>query len=169
MKYQRSKSDVPFFCLAVLVAIFSTLHCRAEPVADFTLGDYLGSTHSLRDWSGKRAVVIAFLGTECPMANLYGERLQTMAQQYADQGVQFVGIDSNRQDSLEKIAHYAQTHKINFPLLKDPGNRVADQFGAERTPQVFLLDGERNVRYAGRIDDRFGVGFAAVKRSTSIS
>jgi peroxiredoxin len=134
--------------------------CRAEPVADFTLGDYLGSSHSLHDWSDKRAVVVAFLGTECPMANLYGDRLQKMAEQYAHQEVQFVGIDSNRQVSLEKIAHYAQTHKINFPLLKDPGNRVADQFGAERTPQVFLLDGERGIRYSGRIDDRFGVGFA---------
>jgi peroxiredoxin len=148
------------FCLVSLVVSLSATLCYAEHVADFTLSDYLGSSHSLADWGDKRAVVVAFLGTECPMANLYGDRLQEMAERYADQGVQFVGIDSNRQDLLEKIAHYAQTHKISFPLLKDPGNRVADQFGAQRTPQVFLLDGERSIRYSGRIDDRFGVGFA---------
>ena len=50
--------------------------------------------------------------------------------------------------------------KIEFPLLKDPGNAVADQFGAQRTPEVFLLDGQRRVRYWGRIDDQYGVGYA---------
>jgi peroxiredoxin len=131
-----------------------------ERIADFTLNDYLGTAHSLSDWSDKKVVVITFLGTECPLANHYGQRLQEMAVRLADQGVQFVGIDSNRQDALEKIAHYAQAHNISFPLLKDPGNRVADQFGAQRTPEVFLLDDERSVRYSGRVDDRFGVGFA---------
>jgi peroxiredoxin len=160
MSRRPQNSTVVILCLVSLADIWSAKCCLAEPVADFTLSDYLGSSHSLHDWSDKRAIVVAFLGTECPMANLYGERLQKMADQYADQGVQFVGIDSNRQDSLEKIAHYAQTHKISFPLLKDPGNRVADQFGADRTPHVFLLDGERSIRYSGRIDDRFGVGFA---------
>jgi peroxiredoxin len=165
--HHRSQSDALVFGLAALVAALSGMRCHADnstlattPIANFTLNDYLGTTHSLADWRDKRAVVVTFLGTECPMAKLYGERLQEMADRYADQEVQFVGIDSNRQDSLEQIAHYAQTHKITFPLLKDPGNRVADQFCAERTPQVFVLDGERNVRYSGRIDDQFGVGFA---------
>jgi hypothetical protein len=48
-------------------------------------------------------------------------------------------------------------------LLKDVGNKVADQFGAERTPEVFLLDEQRQVRYHGRIDDQYGVGFSRDK------
>ena len=90
-----------------------------------------------------------------------------MAERYADEDVQFIGINSNRQDSLEEIGHYARECKIEFPLLKDPGNRVADEFGAVRTPEAFVLDEDRVVRYWGRIDDQFGVGYARGKKSAS--
>ena len=55
-----------------------------------------------------------------------------------------------------------RAHDINFPLLKDPGNLIADRFGATRTPEVFLLDQQRTVRYQGRIDDQLAV---SVRRS----
>ncbi|HXT58922.1 MAG TPA: redoxin domain-containing protein [Pirellulales bacterium] len=132
-------------------------------IDDFKLQDYLGAPHRLADWSDKRAVVVAFLGAECPLAKLYGPRLQELADAYKEQGVAFVGIDSNQQDSLAEIAHYARTHKIEFALLKDPGNAVADRFGAQRTPEVFLLDDKRVVRYWGRIDDQYGIGYAREK------
>src|SRR5205807_2007043 len=45
-----------------------------------------------------------------------------------------------------------------FPVLVDPGQKVADLFKAERTPEVFLLDAPRTVRYHGRIDDQYAVG-----------
>ncbi|MEX0641562.1 MAG: redoxin domain-containing protein, partial [Pirellulales bacterium] len=133
----------------------------------FTLQDYLGAKYSLSDWPDKRAIVVVFLGAECPLAKLYGSRLQEMSERYAEDEVQFVGINSNRQDSLEEIGHYARECKIGFPLLKDPGNRVADRFGAVRTPEAFVLDGERVIRYCGRIDDQFGVGYARGKKSVS--
>ena len=46
-----------------------------------------------------------------------------------------------------------------FPVLKDFDQQVADAFGAERTPEVFLLDANRVIRYHGRIDDQYGIGF----------
>jgi hypothetical protein len=61
------------------------------------------------------------------------------------------------------VAHYARTRNIDFTILKDPGNKVADQFAAVRTPEVFLLDSQRIVRYWGRIDDQFGIGYARPK------
>ena len=130
-----------------------------KSVEDFTLPDYLGTKHSLSEWGAKRAVVVVFLGTECPLAKLYANRLVDLATRYEDQSVQIVGINANSHDTLLEIGHYARVHKINFPLLKDVGNRVADQFGAERTPEAFLLDEQRVVRYHGRIDDQYGVGF----------
>lgn len=129
-------------------------------IGDFKLQDYLGTAHQFADWKDKKAVVVAFLGTECPLCLQYGPRLAELAKEYEPQGVAFVGIDSNQQDSLQEIAHYAREHKIDFTVLKDPGNTVADQFGAVRTPEVFLLDGERRVRYWGRVDDQFGIGYA---------
>jgi len=129
-------------------------------IDDFHLQDFRGTAHRLSDWSERRAVVVVFLGVECPLAKLYGPRLAELAERFDERGVQFVGIDSNQQDTLAEIAHYARAHELPFPILKDAGNRVADQFGARRTPEAFLLDDQRVVRYWGRIDDQFGVGYA---------
>ncbi|MDC0936929.1 redoxin domain-containing protein [Pirellulales bacterium] len=128
-------------------------------VASFTLNDYLGARHSLSQWDDAELVVVVFLGTECPLAKLYGARLAEIDKKYANK-VQFVGINSNQQDTLREIAGYARRHGIEFPVLKDAGAKVADAFGAKRTPEAFVLDRQRVVRYRGRIDDQFGVGYA---------
>jgi peroxiredoxin len=130
-----------------------------ERVAAFRLQDHLGSWHSL-DEVDEGIVVVAFFGVECPLAKLYGPRLEELSKKYKQQGVVFLGINSNQQDTLTEIGHYARAHQISFPLLKDPGNAVADQFGAERTPEVFMLDEQRVVRYWGKIDDQYGVEYA---------
>lgn len=127
-------------------------------IADFTLQDSLGAKHSLSDWRDNEAVVVVFLGTECPLAKLYGARLAEMDREYRGRGVAFLGIDSNQQDSLQEINHYARKHKIDFPILKDPSAAVADRFGATRTPEAFVLDRAGRVLYHGRIDDEYGVG-----------
>ncbi|MCA9227853.1 MAG: redoxin domain-containing protein, partial [Planctomycetales bacterium] len=120
--------------------------------------DVYGKQHALAEWADRSVIVVAFLGTECPLAKLYGPRLQQLATEYDSRGVQLIGVNSNSQDSLTELAAYGKRHEISFPLLKDLGNRVADQFGAKRTPEVFVLDQERQVRYWGRIDDQYGVG-----------
>jgi peroxiredoxin len=134
-------------------------------VENFTLNDFYGKSHALADFKDKKAVVLAFLGTECPLARLYGPRLAELDQKYAAKGVQILGINSNRQDSITEIAAYGRTSNINFPILKDLNNKVADALGAVRTPEIFVLDGERVVRYHGRIDDQYGVGY--LKKSVS--
>lgn len=129
-------------------------------IENFLLRDYLGTEHQLQDFSGSRLVVVAFLGTDCPLAKLYGPRLTELAERYKARRVTFLGINSNLQDTPTEIGHYVRRHGIKFPLLKDPGNKIADQFGAERTPEVFVLDEQRVVRFWGNIDDQFGVGYA---------
>ncbi len=127
-------------------------------IENFSLRDYRGKLHSLDDFADAKLVVVAFVGVECPLAKLYGPRLEELREKFAPRGVAFLGIDSNQQDSITELAAYARTGGIKFPLLKDPGNQVADAFGALRTPEVFVLDGQRKVRYWGRIDDQYGQG-----------
>lgn len=122
------------------------------------LNDYRGAAWSWSDLKDKPVVVVAFLGTECPLVKLYAERLQQLANQYAAKNVAFIGINSNQQDSLAEIGHFVKEHGLTFTMLKDAGNAVADQFGAERTPEVFVLDGNRKVHYHGRIDDQYTYG-----------
>jgi peroxiredoxin len=128
-------------------------------VEDFSLKDYRGKPFSLADLKDRKLVVVAFVGVECPLAKLYAPRLKKLAEEFESKSVGFVAIDANCQDSVSEIAAYAKRHELAFPILKDLGNHVADQMGAVRTPEVFLLDGERIVRYWGRIDDQYGIGY----------
>lgn len=127
----------------------------SRKIDDFTLKSHFGKEYSLNDFADKDAVVVVFLGAECPLAKLYAPRLVEIASRLGDR-VAFLGVDSNRQDSLQKIAAYASRHNVDFPILKDPGNVVADQFAAARTPEAFVLDKNRVVRYRGRVDDQYG-------------
>lgn len=126
-------------------------------IADFSLRDYRGKTYKLSDLADKKLVVIAVLGTECPLAKLYAPRLADLCEEYETQGVAFWGLDANRQDSLAEIGAYVRTHELQFPILKDANNEIADRLGAVRTPEVFVLDKNRVVRYWGRIDDQYGI------------
>ena len=135
------------------------LEAATVAVSPFQLKDYRGKPYSLSDFQDSRLVVAVFLGTECPLAKLYAPRLAKLSVEFSSQGVSFIGINSNQQDSLTEIAGHARQHGITFPILKDLSNEFADQMGAERTPEVFVWDSTGKVRYRGRIDDQFGVGY----------
>ncbi len=148
-----------------LIAMICGSSARAEEdsplgrrIDDFSLRDYRGVEHKLSDFAGAKLVVVAFLGTECPLAKLYSPRLAQLGQRFTDDGVALIGINANQQDAISEIAQHAKAHGIDFPVLKDVGNGVADQFGAVRTPEVFVLDEQRVVRYWGRIDNQYAVG-----------
>lgn len=130
---------------------------------DFSLPDIWGRTHRLGDYADAKIIVLAFLGTECPLVRLYGPRLDELAEQYGGRGVQVLGVNANCQDSTREIAAYVRRHEIGFPILKDVANQLADQLGAQRTPEVFVLGRDRRVRYRGRIDDQYGVGYVRDK------
>lgn len=132
------------------------------PVADFNLRDHRGGERKLSDWREKRLVVVAFLGVDCPLAKLYTRRLNEIVR---ENGVAVIGINSNQHDQVRDIARFARAHEVAFPILKDADNRVADLFGATRTPEVFLLDAARRVRYRGRVDDQYGIGLQRAKPS----
>ncbi len=135
-----------------------------KQIETFSLDDFHGQPHALADLADKPVVVLAFLGTECPLARLYAPKLVALADKYAEQGVAILGIDSNVHDTPTKLTAFANSYKIDFPLLLDKGNKLADVIGAMRTPEVFVLDAQRIVRYHGRIDDQYVVGARRVTR-----
>ena len=135
-----------------------------KPAPDFRLADAQGAVQGLADLKDAKLVVVVFLGAECPLARLYAPRLRELAAEYADKQVRFVGIDSNLQDTAEEIGQYAREHELPFPVLKDANNRVADGFQAARTPEVFVLDQQRLVRYHGRIDGQYLPGLQKTEK-----
>lgn len=125
-----------------------------KEVPDFTLKDAMDKEHSLKGLShDKKGIVVMFVSTQCPVSNEYNERILALHSDYKDQGVQFVGINSNRNESVEEIAEHNKANKFDFVVLKDLKNKIADKFGARRTPEVYLLDEEQILRYRGAIDN----------------
>src|SRR6476620_10764802 len=111
----------------------------AQKVADFSLPDprHDGRKVSLADLKEK-AVVVVFVGTECPINNAFMPRLVELHKEFAGKGVQFLNINANHQDTAARVAEHAKKHAIPFPVLKDETGAVADRFGARRTPEAFL-------------------------------
>lgn len=132
-------------------------------LGDLKLPDCFGKPFALEELKTSPVVAIAFLGTECPLARLYGPRLQELSVRYADKGVRFVGVFSNVQDSLTEITAYRNKSGITFPMLIDSKQELADAVQAQRTPEIVVLDQARNVIYRGRIDDQYGIGVVRQK------
>ena len=118
--------------------------------------DTLGREFSLEALATHPLVVVAFLGLECPLAGVYSERLNELRTQYAAQGVAFVAVSANRHDTFEAMTRFAK--RLNFTMLHDDAGGAVAEFGATRSPEVFLLDEQREVIYQGRIDDQYAPG-----------
>jgi peroxiredoxin len=126
-------------------------------VSTFTLPDQHRRPRALASFKDKKAVVVVFLGTECPLANLYASTLADLHKEYAPKGVQFLAVNSNPQDSFLAVSAHAWDHNIPFPVLKDYDQTALAALGAKRTPEAFVLDAGRVIRYRGRIDDQYGL------------
>lgn len=129
-----------------------------DPPVEFKLQDASGGWHSLDEKRDSKLIVLAFVGTDCPLAGLYAPKLAALARRYESKGVAFFAIDANQQDAPSALGRFAKKHDLPFPILKDVGNELADRLGAQRTPEVFVLDAERHPQYCGRVDDQFGFG-----------
>lgn len=119
----------------------------------FTLQDLDGRKHSLQQYLTQECTVIMFIATQCPISNDYNDRMVDLHNRYGEKSVTFLGINSNRQESLEEVHEHATKYGLAFAILKDHNNVVADAYGAQVTPEVFVVDSEGIVRYHGRIDD----------------
>jgi peroxiredoxin len=123
----------------------------APPISLSTID---GKPFSLADATKANSlVVVMFISTQCPYSNAYNERMRDMAAAYSKKGVQFVGINSNKTETVQDAVDHAKKNGHTFTILKDPSNKVADLYDAKRTPEVFVVDKDGKVRYHGRIDE----------------
>jgi peroxiredoxin len=118
----------------------------------FNLKDVSGKSHSLKSLDSSKAVAIIWVSTRCPISNAYNKRMEELNKQYKDKGIVFVGINSNKTESVEEIKKHAAENKFSFPILKDDNNVIADQYEATVTPEVYMLSNGK-LLYHGRIDD----------------
>src|SRR5713226_5031410 len=135
---------------------------------DFDLPGVDGRTHSLKEYASARVLVIVFTCNHCPTAQAYEERIQKLSDDFAPKGATLVAISPNDpkavrldelgytdlSDSLEEMKIRARERHFTFPYLYDGETQaVAHLYGPTATPHVFVFDGERKLRFAGRVDD----------------
>jgi peroxiredoxin len=121
-------------------------------VRDFTLADVKGNPVNYAGLKGDTTVLI-FIATQCPVSNAYNDRMNAVYKDYAARGVKFVFVNANSSEPAQEVAQHAQGHGFAFPVYKDQNNVVADMFGAQVTPEAFVMDKEGVIRYHGYIDD----------------
>jgi peroxiredoxin len=111
--------------------------------------------YSLADYKDSKAVVVIFTCNGCPFAKDYEDRIIEVQKDYKDRGVQVIAINVNNRavDKLDKMKERAKKKSFNYPYLYDSTQKSARDYGAEMTPEVFVLDGERKIAYMGAIDN----------------
>ena len=135
-------------CLALASAAPAMALGQAAP--DFTATALDGTPVSLSEAvRSHRAVVVLFLSTVCPYASYFAEHIRELDREYQTKSVWFVGVNSNQFETAEETIEHARSHGYRFPFIRDGYARIADLFGASRTPEAFLLDAEGKLRYHG--------------------
>jgi peroxiredoxin len=116
-----------------------------------------GRQYSLADLVDKQIVVLAFTCNSCPYAVDYEDRLVAFHQKYSarPEGVALVAVNVNRieEDRLPAMTARAREKGFEFPYLYDESQKIAQDYGALRTPEFIVLDKDRRVVYMGAMDD----------------
>jgi thiol-disulfide isomerase/thioredoxin len=127
---------------------------------DLSFKDIRHLTRSLSDLGEAKGYALVFLNTTCPIAQRYLPRIEELHKQYAEQGIQFVGIYNSQDDNPRKMSAHGLAAQLTLPLVWDEEQVCTKALGVERVPQVVLLDGNKQVVYSGRIDDQYRSGGA---------
>ncbi len=128
-------------------------------VHNFTLANYDGEPVELYAQDDASAIVIVMQGVGCPINQKMMPTVKDAAAGYAEKGVKFYLLNSNFQDTPEKMAAEAAKFEIPIPILKDQDQAVGKELGAVRTAETFVIDPKSwTVVYHGPFDDRLTYG-----------
>ena len=128
------------------------------PIGKLKFTDIRSLPRTLDDFGKKRAFVLVFTNTSCPLVKRYLPTLQALEKEYRGKDVQFVALNAAEEDSILTMATQAVQHEVEFPFVKDFGGACARALGVRRTPEAVVLDAEKRLRYRGRIDDQYRLG-----------
>jgi len=130
----------------------------ATEAPTFDLPGVDGGSHTLEDYADKPALAVVWSCNHCPYVQAWEARMIELQGEFGDRGFALVAISSNDadaypEDSFDAMKARAAEQGFNFDYLYDEDQSVLNAYGAERTPEVFLFDGERRLVYHGTIDD----------------
>lgn len=131
---------------------------------DFSLMNIDDQIVSLADYDEAEGFIVIFTCNHCPYAVAYEDRIIALDAKYKTQGYPVIAINPNNpeameDDSFENMKIRAEEKGFTFPYLLDDGQKIFPQYGATKTPHVYVLkkdDNGNKVEYIGAIDDNYG-------------
>ncbi len=129
-----------------------------DKATDFNLKSVDGKMYSMSDYKDAKGFIVVFTCNTCPFAIKYDDRVNALAKKYKSKGYVLLAINPNDPEAQPKDAYNLMQAKAKdkgfvFPYLVDEGQKIYPQYGATKTPHVFLLDKNLVVKYIGAIDD----------------
>ena len=149
------KETVWLTLLALAICLTPPAGRPVSQSRDFDLADAAGRRHTAGEWRTARAVVLLFIGVECPISNRYAPEINRLVATYAPQGAVFYGVHSDPALEAAAVNRQAQDYGFNFPVLLDPGQVLAVRTGVTVTPTAVVLSPAGEPLYRGRIDNRY--------------
>jgi len=119
-----------------------------------SLADSQGKIHTSAEWAGKKAVVLLFVTTDCPLSNAYVPELNRLERAYAQLGAVFYAVQGDATIAAEEVQRHVKEFGYGFPYLLDPLESLATYTGATATPETAVLSPGGELLYLGRIDNR---------------
>ena len=131
-----------------------------SPMIDFSLKGIDGKNHSPSEFDDKDILIIIFICNHCPYVKAVMDRFVAFQEKYKERGVQLIGINPNDtvtypQDSFDNMKLFAEEYKMNFPYLIDETQETARNYDAVCTPDIYVYDKDRKLKYRGRLDDNW--------------
>lgn len=156
------------FSMVYLAASFNVINNKegykiGDIATDFKLKNVNDKMVSLSDFKKAKGFIIIFTCNHCPYSVAYEDRIIELDKKYKDKGYPVIAINPNNptkepKDSYELMKVRAQEKGFTFPYLLDEGQKIYPQYGATRTPHIFILKKEKGnlmVSYIGAIDDNY--------------
>lgn len=160
---------IRIFTCALVIAVISAFTVPAKGyhvgdiATDFSLKNVDGKTVSLKDYTDAKGFIVVFTCNHCPFAKAYEDRIIALDKKYSKAGYPVIAINPNnpeiaKDDSYELMKVRAKEKRFTFPYLFDEGQKIYPQYGATKTPHVYILQKTakgNEVKYIGAIDDNY--------------
>ena len=157
------KKIILLIALTIVIAGSTTINAQTgykigDTATDFNLKGTDGKNHSLAEVKDAKGYIVIFTCNHCPFSKMYEDRIIALQTKYKEKGYPVIAINpndpkANADDSFDKMVVRAKEKGFNFWYLFDDGQKIFPQYGATKTPHVFLLDKNKVVKYIGAIDD----------------
>lgn len=174
------KKTLKFLSLVLIMGALAAFTTADVPAAGYKVGDVAtdfslkninGKKVSLKDFTSAKGFIVVFTCNHCPYAQAYEDRVLALDKKFKAKGYPVIAINPNNpdkvaEDSFENMQKRAKEKKYSFPYLLDEGQKIYPQYGATKTPHVYVLEKTANgnvVKYIGAIDDNYEDGKLAKK------